>query len=208
MKDFIASLLDSNGKYLFVFVCLTTFLLLLMKQNFIVSEMAAFEFLESEGKGAFLGLLSALQYFSIPFIYFWKFTIIAFMLWLGCFTFGFKVTYKQLWKVVMVSELVFFFPELIRIFYFIFIFPDPNLNDVRAFYPLSLMNLFDYQKIPDAWQYPLKALNLFEVFYWFVLIQALQITIKKDPVPIRWLAAIFYVIPFLFWLGYYVIVYK
>jgi len=153
MKSIISSLLESNGKYLFILVCLTTFLLLLMKQNFILNEMAAFEFLESEGKGGVLGMLSALQFFSIPFIYFWKFTVISFMFWIGCFTFGFKVSYRQLWKVAMVSELVFFFPELIKIFYFILIYPDPNLFDVRAYYPLSLMNLFDYDKIPGAWHY-------------------------------------------------------
>jgi len=208
MKSAITSLLDTNGRFLFLFVCLSTFLLLLMKKNFIESEMAAFEVLEQQGGGGVLGLISALQFLSIPIIYLWKFTIISFMLWLGCFTFGFKISYGALWKVAMVSELIFFAPELIKIFYFIVVFPDPNLFDVRAFYPLSLMNFFDYEQVSPAWHYPLKALNLFEVFYWLILIQALQVTIRKDPVPIRWLGLTFYVIPFLLWLGYYVIVYK
>jgi hypothetical protein len=130
------------------------------------------------------------------------------MLWLGCFTFGFKIDYKTLWKVAMVSELVFFLPELVKIFYFIMIFPDPSLPEVRAYYPFSLMNLFDHETLPSAWHYPLKALNIFELMYWLILIKSLQITIKKDPVQIRWLAVSFYVVPFILWLGYYVIVYK
>ena len=208
MKNFISSLLETNGKFLFLFVCLTTFLLLLMKKNFIEAEIAAFEVLEGQGHGGVISLMNALQYFSIPIIYFWKFTIISFMLWIGCFTFGFKIDYKSLWKVVMVSELVFFLPELIKIFYFILIFPDPTLHEVRAFYPFSLMNLFDYETLSSAWHYPLKALNIFELVYWFVLIQCLQLIIKKDPVQIRWLAISFYVVPFILWIGYYVIVYK
>lgn len=208
LKEIISSLLATSGKVLFLFVCLFTFLLLLMKKNFIEAEIAAFEVLEGQGHGGFISIMNSLQYFSIPFIYFWKFTIISFMLWLGCFTFGFKIGYRTLWKVVMVSELVFFLPELIKIFYFIFIFPDPNLFEVRAFYPLSLMAFFDFSSISSAWHYPLKALNAFEVIYWLVLIQCLQITIRKDPTQIRWLAISFYVIPFILWLGYYVIVYK
>jgi len=208
MKNFISSLLETNGKFLFLFVCLTTFLLLLMKKNFIEAEIAAFEVLEGQGHGGVISLMNALQYFSIPIIYFWKFTIISFMLWIGCFTFGFKINYNTLWKVAMISELVFFLPELIKIFYFILIFPDPNLHEVRAFYPFSLMSLFDYEALSPAWHYPLKALNIFELVYWFVLIQSLKLTIKKDPVQIRWLAMSFYAGPFILWLCYYVIIYK
>ena len=208
IDDTLNSLINTNGKFLFFFVCISTFLLLLMKKNFIESEMAAFEVLESQGHGGAISLMNSLQYFSIPFIYFWKFTIISFMLWLGCFTFGFKIDYGTLWKVSMVSELIFFVPELLKIFYFIFLYPDPNLFEVRAYYPLSLMTLFDFQTIPSAWHYPLKALNIFEVVYCLLLIRGLQITIRKNPIHIRWLAISFYVIPFILWLGYYVIVYK
>ena len=46
---------------------------------------------------------------------------------------------------------------------------DYDLNDLQAFYPLSLLNLFETQEL-DKWLiYPLQLVNLFELVYWLVL---------------------------------------
>ena len=36
-----------------------------------------------------------------------KFLVLAFVIWVGCFMFGYRVTYEMCWRIVMASELVF-----------------------------------------------------------------------------------------------------
>lgn len=208
LEKFTRESLDFDKRLFFVFLCLFTFVLLLIKKNFIELEIAAFEVLEQDGDLGVFHFIKTLQNFSIPIIYLWKFTIIAFVIWIGCFMFGYKVAYVKLWQVVMIAESVFFFPEILKIFYFLFMVTDPDYFEVRAFYPFSIMNLFDYQITSKAWHYPLKALNIFELIYWALLIYGIKLASRKR-LEISALIVIFsYIFFFFVWLGFYVVVYK
>jgi len=197
-----------DKRVFFILLCLITFLLLFIKKSFIESQIAAFEILEQRGQMGFYHLLNALQYFSIPIVYLYKFTVIAFILWIGCFMFGYKVFYSQLWHLAMLAEFIFFGAEILKIGWFLFVETDPDIWDVRAFYPLSLMNLSDYQEVPDAWHYPLKALNLFEIFYWVFLIYGIQYLSKKRFDISIYIVLTSYVFWFLLWLIFFVLIYK
>jgi hypothetical protein len=197
-----------DKRILFVFLCLITFLLLFIKKSFIESQIAAFEILEQRGQMGFYHLLNALQYFSIPIVYLYKFTVIAFILWIGCFMFGYKVFYAQLWQLAILAEFIFFGAEILKIGWFLFIETDPDIWDVRAFYPFSLMNLFDYRQVPDAWHYPLKALNLFEIFYWVILVYGIQYLSRKRFDISTYIVLTSYVFWFLLWLIFFVLIYK
>src|SRR5882672_5734159 len=137
------SVFTANKKLAFLLICMISVVLLYTKKAFIESETAAFEFLQDRPEGMILKVISALQFFSIPFIYLWKFTVIGFVLWVGCFLFGYRITFSQCWSVVMAAEFVFILPELIKLGWFLFIVSDPRLDEVQSFYPLSLMNFFD-----------------------------------------------------------------
>ena len=108
----------------------------------------------------------------------------------------------------MLAETIFFIPEILKTFWFVLIQSDPNIWDVRAFYPLSLMHFFNYENINNAWQYPLKALNLFEVFYWIFLSYGVYYLSGKRLKTSFIIVISSYVFWFLVWLGYYVIIYK
>lgn len=192
----------------FVLLCLITFLLLFIKKNFIVYELTAFQILDERGELGIFKMISALQYFSIPLIYLWKFTFIAFIIWVGCFGFGYRITYTNCWHIVMVAEIIFIFPEILKIFWFLFFHADPIYADVKAFYPFSLMNFFDWETIDAKWHYPLKALNLFEVIYWIILIAGIYIKSGKSYRQSAIIALFGYIIPFLFWLMYYTFIYE
>jgi len=208
LEKFTRESLDFDKRLFFVFLCLFTFVLLLIKKNFIELEIAAFEVLEQDGNLGVFHFIKTLQNFSIPIIYLWKFTIIAFVIWIGCFMFGYKVAYVKVWQVVMIAESVFFIPEIIKIFYFLFIVTDPNYFEVRAFYPFSIMNLLDYEITSKAWHYPLKVLNIFELFYWVLLVYGIKLASRKR-LEISALIVLFsYIFFFFVWLGFYVIVYK
>ena len=204
----VKDLLEIKRILFFFILCIITFLLLFIKKTFIEFEITAFQILDERGQLGLFKVISALQYLSIPVIYLTKFTFIAFFIWVGCFGFGYRVTYSNCWHLVMVSEIIFVLPELIKIFWFMFVETDPNFATVRAFYPFSLMNFVDFENVADKWHYPLKSLNIFEVLYWFFLVAGIYIKSQKVYKQSMVIALFGYVLPFLFWLGYYTAVYK
>ncbi len=203
-----SSLFATEKKTAFLLLCLASFLLLYMKKAFIENETAAFEFLQDRPEGGLLQLISAIQFLSIPLVYLWKFTVIAFLLWVGSFLFGYRITYSQCYGLAIVSEFIFLVPELLKIVWFLFIRTDPNLHDIRAFYPFSLMHFFDYYDIGKQYVYPLKALNLFEVVYWVSLTNGIHYYARKEK-KIAWIIVFSSYVPdFLLWLLFYIVVYK
>ncbi|MBL7850026.1 MAG: hypothetical protein JNN04_03930 [Cyclobacteriaceae bacterium] len=202
-----ASIYSHSKRQLFLLICLSTLVLLFVKKSMIENETAAFEFLADQPAGSVLHLRSALQYISIPLIYAWKFTALGFVIWVGCFLFGYRVTYSQCWKIVLVAEFVFLVPELIKIAWFFFVVRDPNFYEIGAFYPLSVMNLLDYQTLDAAYSYPSKALNLFEPMYWYLLVLGITHFTRREK-RAAWIIVLgFYLPVFLLWLLFYSIVY-
>jgi len=202
------SIFSTDKRMLFVLLCLLSILLLFIKQSFIENETAAFEFLQDRPEGTILKLISALQFISIPFVYLWKFLVIAFVVWIGCFMYGYRITYWQCWGVVIGAEFIFFVPEILKILWFLTIETDPAYTDIGAFYPLSLMHFFDYYSIDPRWAYPLRALNVFEIIYWFLLVSGVHHYAQKDKKTVWFIVVSSYVLIFLLWLIFYVVVYK
>jgi hypothetical protein len=206
-----SSVFDLDKKMTVIILCVISFLLLYVKKAFIENETAAFEFLQDRPEGAVLQLLSAIQFFSIPFIYLWKITVIGFVLWVGCFLFGYRITYSQCWSVVLAAEFVFIIPELLKIGWFLFVKTDPTLPEIRAFYPLSLMNFFDYETLDKKFAYPLRALSLFEIIYVLILVRGVNyfaFRAHKKNQATWWIVSTSYVLIFFLWLIFYLIVYK
>lgn len=203
-----SSLFSTDKKLTFVILCLLSILLLYIKKSFIENETAAFEFLQDRPEGAVLRIISALQFFSIPLIYLWKFTVIGFVLWVGCFTFGFRITFSQCWSVVMAAEFIFIAPELLKIGWFLFIETDPTLFEIRAFYPLSLMNFFDFETLDKRYAYPLRALSIFEIFYVLILVNGVHYFAKRQKQSAWLIVSTSYILIFLIWLIFYILVYK
>ncbi|HEY3402692.1 MAG TPA: hypothetical protein VGK59_04840 [Ohtaekwangia sp.] len=202
------SFFGADKKLLFVLLCMSTLLLLYIKIVFIENETAAFEFLQDKPEGMVLQAISTLKFFSIPFIYLWKFTVIAFVIWIGCFMFGYRVTYAQCWGVVIGAEYIFLIPELLKILWFMFVETDPSYHDIGAFYPFSLMHFADYYSLDKRWAYPLRALNLFEIVYWFLLVEGINHFARKDKKYVWIIVACSYILLFFLWIVFYVIVYK
>lgn len=207
-KDETKSLFGADKWLLFVLLCMSTLLLLYIKISFIENETAAFEFLQDRPEGAILQIIQTFKYISIPFIYLWKFTVIAFVIWIGCFMYGYRVTYSQCWGIVIGAEFIFLVPEVIKIIWFMAIQTDPAYHEIRAFYPLSAIHLADYHEMDKRWAYPLRALNVFEVLYWFLLVNGIHYYTRKEKKIVWLIVSCSYILIFLLWLIFYVIVYK
>jgi hypothetical protein len=208
MEHETKSFFAADKRLLFLLLCLATLLLLYIKITFIENETAAFEFLQDRPEGMILRLLSTLKFLSVPFVYLWKFTVIAFVIWVGCFMFGYRVTYRECWGVVIGAEYIFLIAEVLKIAWFMSVQTDPSLNDISAFYPFSLMHFFEYDDLDKRWAYPLRALNLFEIAYWFLLVEGIQHYAQKDKKYIWIIVSCSYILIFVLWLLFYVAVYK
>ncbi|MEM6379281.1 MAG: hypothetical protein AAF705_13815 [Bacteroidota bacterium] len=198
---------DFNSLGLFFFICFTYVVLLLIKQMFIIEGIAAFEVLTERGEMWIFDLFFGLQYLSVPVFLLWKWLWTTLLLWIGCFLFGYRLLFRQLWKLVMIAELLFFLPEFGKIIWFTLIETDPNYHDYTAFYPLSLLNLFDYTMLHQKWLYPLKSLNLFELLYWFVLAIGIYFLSGKKLLVSLYINASSYVLFYLIWIAFYLATY-
>jgi hypothetical protein len=53
-------------------------------------------------------------------------------------------------------------------------------EEVQLFYPLSFLSAFPIHTISKLWIYPLQVINVFEVFYWFILAYGINKIIVAD----------------------------
>jgi hypothetical protein len=208
LPAFSKQALSTNKWLLFILLCTFTFLLLLVKKSFLEAGTAAFEVLELRGEAGILKMLAAFQLATIPVVYVWKLSIIAFLLWVGCFLFGYNISFAKCFQIALVAEFFFLLPEIIKILHFMFSTENFGLYDINIYYPLSLIQLVDVDSIDRKWIYPLKALNLFELAYWFILYYLLHQMAGKDKRIALVITGLFYVLPFILWLFYYTGIYK
>jgi len=206
-KGFIDDWFSFNTGGMFIIICLTYMALHLVKRIFIIDTIAAFEILNERGDLWVFDIIYNIQYLSVPIFLAWKWSWITLTLWIGCFMFGYRLHFNQLWKMVMFSELIFFLPEILKILWFSLFYSDPDYNDYLAFYPFSLINLFDYTQIDPKWLYPLKSLNIFELLYWSLLILGIYFLSGKKLHISALVVLSSYVFFYLIWLGFYILVY-
>ena len=197
-----------NSFVFFALLCIITIALLVFKKTFIIDGLAAFEVLNDRGESGVIDLIFGIQYVSVPIFYLWKITITTVFVWISSFFFGYRLLYKQLWKLVLMMEIVFIAPELIKIVWFIGGTGGLDYWAIKAFYPGSILSMLDYESIGQRWHYPLKAINIFEVIYWYLLYFGVYALSNKKRKISALIVLTGYVIPFFAWLLFYAIVYK
>jgi len=183
-----------------------TIALLIMKKTFVIDGLEAFEVLNDRGESGIINLIFGVQYVSVPLFYLWKFTITTTFIWISSFFFGYRLLFTQLWKLVMLMELIFIFPEILKIAWFIGGTDGIDYWTIKAFYPFSMLSILNFEDIANKWHYPLKAINLFEIVYWFMLLFGIHSLANKKKTIARWIVVTGYVIPFFVWLLFYAII--
>jgi hypothetical protein len=114
----------------------------------------------------------------IPLIYIVKFSVIAIILAIGFFFLKDKLELEKIFKVVIVCELIFLTPIVIKIIWFLLIDTNYTLSDLKAFSPISLINFFDLNKLEKWMRYPISLINIFELIYCFTLTLNLKNTLN------------------------------
>jgi hypothetical protein len=202
----IRGITDFNKYLFFGVICVLYILILFMQQTFIIAEIPAFQFAEGS-QMLILKLLAGLKIVGVPLMYGIKFTVVGFILWTGCFMWGYKVSFAKCWQVSMIAELVFFVPAILKTLWFILFQTETNYWEFQAFYPLSMMAFFDYAEVAPRYLYVNKSLNLFEVAYWVVLTYGIDYAARKKKSVANAIVFTTYVPLFFFWLWFYAAVY-
>ncbi len=191
---------------MFITICLVYISLLFVKRIFIIDSIAAFEVLNERGELWIFDIFYGLHYFSIPIFLSWKWFWTTLSLWIGCFMFGYRLHFNQLWKMVMLAEIIFFLPEIIKLFWFMILETDYNYHDYLAFYPLSFINLIDYTQITPKWHYLLKSLNFFELLYLPLLTYGIYFLSEKKLKTSFYIVLSTYTLFFLLWILLYSVI--
>jgi hypothetical protein len=121
-----------------------------------------------------------LGYVFVPVIFAIKFMLITSCLYAGVFMESISLKFRQLFSVVVVAELLFLLPTLIKVSWFVFVADNYTLQDVIYFSPWALSGFVSITKDTDKLlAYLLQVTNLFEVFYMLLLAFGLQYITQK-----------------------------
>jgi hypothetical protein len=119
-----------------------------------------------------------ISFLLIPIIYIVKFSVIAIILTIGFFFLKDRLELEKIFKVVIVCELIFLTPIVIKIIWFLFIDTNYTLGDLKAFSPISLIYFFELPKLEKWMRYPISLINIFELIYCFTLTLNLKNTLN------------------------------
>jgi len=112
-----------------------------------------------------------------------KILIVSLIIYTILLAFYSKVAFKKILETVILAELIPLIAIFIKFIWFSFIQTDYSLKELELFYPLSAITLFDYNNLEIYYIQGLQLINIFELFYWFVLaygISRLVNTTLKD----------------------------
>lgn len=121
------------------------------------------------------------SFFAIPLVFVIKFTLITTCLYTGAFLKNLGLTFRQLFGVVVVSEVLFLLPTALKVLWFVFVAEGYTLEEVIYFSPWALSGWVPITKETDRLLvYLLQVTNLFEVLYIFLLAFGLQTLTKNS----------------------------
>jgi len=114
---------------------------------------------------------SWISYAILPILLLLKFSTLSVLIYIGAFFSDLHkdITLGKIFKVVVISEIVFVVASVIKVLWFILFAGNYTLDDMNFFYPLSLINLFSRSEVASYWVYPLQTVNIFQVFYVLLL---------------------------------------
>lgn len=163
---------------LFSGVVLANLLILLASQTTLINEIVFFNtFSEQLTYERSMELFHKMRSFAwvsyviTPLMLLLKFSVLSVLLYIGVFFSDLhkEISLIKIFKVVIISESVFITASILKLLWFIFFAGNYTLDDMRFFYPLSLINLFSRPEVAPYWIYPLQTVNLFQLVYVFLL---------------------------------------
>jgi hypothetical protein len=199
----ITEALDFDKRLFFVLLVSIFLVIRYLTNTLILEAIPDSEQLDAQGDLLFFHIFNTLNYLWTPFAFLWKFTVIAFLFWSIGLTIGYKVKFKALWQFALVAELIFIFPELLRLLWYMNPSGTVSYLEIQNFEPLSALWLVGPENVHERFHYPLSLLNLFEIGYgvaWVLGFHTVSRRSIQESIPVVVLA---YFLPLLLWLTFY-----
>ena len=204
----ISDTLDFDKRLFFVFLVLIFLIIRYLTNMIILEAIPDSERLEAQGDLLFFHIFNTLNYLWTPFALLWKFTVIAFLFWSIGLTIGYKVKFKELWKFALVAELIFVFPELLRLLWYMNPTGTVSYLEIQNFEPFSALWVLGPENVQEKYHYPLSLLNLFEIGYgiiWVLGFHTISRRSIQESIPVVLLS---YFLPLFLWLAFYAASYR
>jgi hypothetical protein len=201
-------LIDFDKRVFFLVLVLIFLLIRYFTNTLILESIPEFERLDAQGDLMFFHIFNTLNYLWTPFALLWKFTVIAFLFWSLGLMIGYKADFKELWKFALVAEIVFIFPELLRLL--IYMNPSGNVSylEIQNFEPLSALWLVGPGNVEEKLHYPLSVLNLFEVIYGIFWVYGYHMISRRSFQESTLVVLFAYFLPLLIWLAFFIGAYR
>lgn len=103
--------------------------------------------------------------------------IVSLVITIGTFFMSLKVKFFDIFKVVVIGEIVMVLQEGLKFFWLYFIKHPDSLAELKNFTPLSLQNIFSFHNL-QPWQVTLFSISLFDLLFMLILALGLQYRIK------------------------------
>lgn len=197
---------ETNNWLIFAFICLGTTILTFVTNSILITDEIYLDLLGDQlAYDRIIDMLETskewmwLGYILIPFILLLKFFLSAGCISIGTLLAGYNISLSKLFRIIMLSELIFFIPSIIKVFWFGFFSTEYSLQDLQYFAPFSLLSLVGQQNIDKIFIYPSQLVNIFEIGYWFSLAYGLTSITQTNMVKMLKLVAISYGTGLLLW---------
>ncbi|WP_246388310.1 sulfate ABC transporter permease [Algoriphagus iocasae] len=204
----LKEIIDFDKRIYFIVLVFLFLIIRYLTNTLILESIPDYDALESRGDFMIFHIFNALNYIWTPFALLWKFTVISFLFWVGAFIIGFKVPYKELWKFALVAEVIFIFPELIRLLAFLDPSSTVTYQEIDEYRALSMLSLLGPENVADKFHYALGTINVFEIFYGILWLYGFHMISNRSLGESSIVVILSYYFPLAIWLTFYVLVYK
>ena len=114
-----------------------------------------------------------ISYILTPLILYIKWVLITLIIFVSIKFYEVEISFRNCFKIVIISEFASLLSSIFKLLYF-YIYPPSNLEEVQNFIPLGFTTFIKFDNIPVYLKFLLQQLNIFEIFYWFLLVFGLM----------------------------------
>lgn len=204
----LKELIDFDKRIFFLVLVFLFIFIRYLTNTLILEAIPDYSNLEARGDFMIFHIFNALNYLWTPLALLWKFTVISFLFWLGAFLIGYKVSYKELWQFALIAELIFIFPELIRLLVYIAPKTGVTFIEIDEYRALSLLSLIGSASVAAQYHYALGTVNIFEIIYGIVWLFGFHMISRRPFKECAVAVIVSYYLPLAIWLTWYIMVYR
>jgi hypothetical protein len=163
-----------NRLQLFIGIVVANLILIWLSKSVLINEIVFYNtYSEQLTYDRSLRLFEGLKKFAwigyafTPILLLIKFSLVSIILYTGIVFCSLqdKVSIGSVFKIVIASEIVFVCASIFKFLWFYFFAGNYDLNDIRFFSPLSLINFFKISEVERLWVFPLQTVNVFQIIY-------------------------------------------